>query len=664
MSGLMSLGTRAMFANYAALQTTGSNIANAGTEGYSRQQVELSTAGGQYTGAGFFGQGVKIDTVTRAADAFLTREAASSRARAALDETHLEQLTRLEKVFASGEQGIGYAAGQLLNAFVDVANRPQDSSARQVVLARTEELASRFRAAGEQINTLQAGVSQDLRNSVATVNALAQQVAGINQQIAAAFGTGHQPNDLLDQRDRLISEISQHIEVTTIPADDGSLGVFIGGGQRLVLSNSALPLKVLPDEYDPARVRLGIAEAGTDRLVPGDSIRGGSIAGLLKFQNEDLGEARALVGQLATALAGRLNAQQALGLDLRQPPGTGAPLLAVGAPRVLPSGSNARAADGSFLASTIAADGRSVPTVSLAITDVTQLQPSDYELRTDPLNPGQYLLRRLSDGVERSVLPGQEVDGFRVDVGTPAPGPNDRYLLQPVSNAPAGMARVLDDPRGIAAASQVAATVGAENVGTATVGALRTVSSALDPDRSADIAFTDDAGGYSWSLTDAGGTVVASGTGTWSAGSPIALNGFELSLNGVPRSGDTLQVARTAFPAANNGNALSLLDLRDEGMVGRELLSGGALSPGETITSAYARAMADVGVRVQSARGASAISGAVAENAAEALASKTGVNLDEEAARLIQFQQGYQAAAKVLQIAQGVFDTLLSVAGR
>lgn len=664
MSGLMSLGTRAMFANYAALQTTGSNIANASTEGYSRQQVELSTAGGQYTGAGFFGKGAKIDTVTRASDAFLTREAATSLSRAALDETHLEQLTRLEKVFAAGEQGIGYAAGELLNAFVDVANRPQDTAARQVVLARTEELASRFRAAGEQIDVLQAGVAQDLRNSVATVNSLAQRVAEINQQIAAVKGTGHVPNDLLDQRDRLISEISEHIQVSTIPADDGSLGVFIGGGQRLVLSNAALQLKTVPDEYDPARVRLAIGEAGADRLVPAESITGGSIAGLLKFQNEDLGDARALVGQLATAIAGRLNQQQALGLDLRQPPGTGAALLSIGAPRVLPSTTNERLPDGSYAASTLGPDGRSVPTVALTVTDVTRLQPSDYELAADPLNPGQYLLTRLSDGQQRSVLPGDEVDGFRVDVGVPAPGPNDRFLLQPVSNAPAGMARVLDDPRGIAAASQVAATVGADNTGTASVATLRTVSTGLDPTLTADLAFTDDAGGYSWSLTDAGGSVVASGAGAWSAGAPIALNGFELMLNGVPRNGDTLQVARTAFPAANNGNALSLLDLRDEGMVGREVVSGGALSPGETITSAYARAMADVGVRVQSARASSAITGAVAENAAEVLAAKTGVNLDEEAARLIQFQQGYQAAAKVLQIAQGVFDTLLSVAGR
>jgi flagellar hook-associated protein 1 FlgK len=189
-------------------------------------------------------------------------------------------------------------------------------------------------------------------------------------------------------------------------------------------------------------------------------------------------------------------------------------------------------------------------------------------------------------------------------------------------------------------------------------------STALDPTQTANISFTDDSGNYSWELRDAGNALVSSGTGTWTAGSTIALNGFELTLAGVPRSGDTLQVAPTTFPAANNGNALSLLALRDAGIVGEELLSGGVVSGGESITSAYASAMADIGVRVQSARSSSNISTAVATNAEAARAGVAGVNLDEEAARLIQFQQAYQAAAKVLQVAQSVFDTLLSVAAR
>lgn len=653
MAGLMSLGTRAMFANYATLQTIGNNIANANTPGYSRQQVELGTAGGQSTGAGFFGQGVSVQTVTRASDAFLTRDAAMSKSQAARDAARLEQLERLEKVFPTGESGLGYAAGDLLNAFVDVANRPQDASARQVVLARAEELASRFRAADSQLDALQSGVTEDVKNSVTVVNTLAKRVADINRQIAAAQGSGHAPNDLLDHRDQLISEIGSYVQVTTIEADDGSLGVFIGGGQRLVLGSNAQQLKVVPDAYDAAKVRLAISEAGGERLLPEDSLVAGKLPGLLAFQNQDLSDARAMIGQLASAIAGAVNRQQSLGLDLGQPAGSGAPIFALGAPAALPASTNARDAGGNFLSS-----------VSLTVADPKQLQASDYELRTDASTPGQYFLTRLSDGVTRTVADGDTVDGFTLAIGTPAPGATDRFLLQPVSQAAQGMARVLNNPNGIAASSPVVATVASGNTGTATVGSLTVTSTALDPTQTANISFTDDSGNYNWELRDASNAVVSSGTGTWTAGSTIALNGFELTLAGVPRSGDAVQVAPTTFPAANNGNALSLLALRDAGIVGEQLLAGGVVSAGESITSAYASAMADIGVRVQSARSSSNISTAVATNAEAARAGVSGVNLDEEAARLIQFQQAYQAAAKVLQVAQSVFDTLLSVAAR
>ncbi|QAZ38827.1 flagellar hook-associated protein FlgK [Methylibium sp. Pch-M] len=653
MAGLMSLGTRAMFANYATLQTIGNNIANANTPGYSRQQVELGTAGGQSTGAGFFGQGVNVQTVTRASDAFLTRDAAMSKSQAARDAARLEQLERLEKVFPTGESGLGYAAGDLLNAFVDVANRPQDASARQVVLARAEELASRFRAADSQLDALQSGVTEDVKNSVTVVNTLAKRVADINRQIAAAQGSGHAPNDLLDQRDQLISEIGSYVQVTTIEADDGSLGVFIGGGQRLVLGSTAQQLKVVPDTYDAAKVRLAISEAGGDRMLPEDALVAGKLPGLLAFQNEDLADARAMIGQLASAIAGAVNRQQSLGLDLGQPAGSGAPLFALGAPAALPASTNARDAGGNFLSS-----------VSLTVADPKQLQASDYELRTDASTPGQYFLTRLSDGVTRTVADGDTIDGFTLDIGTPAPGATDRFLLQPVSQAAQGMARVLNNPNGIAASSPVVATVASGNTGTATVGSLTVTSTALDPTQTANISFTDDSGNYNWELRDASNAVVSSGTGTWTAGSTIALNGFELTLAGVPRSGDAVQVAPTTFPAANNGNALSLLALRDAGIVGEQLLAGGVVSAGESITSAYASAMADIGVRVQSARSSSNISTAVATNAEAARAGVSGVNLDEEAARLIQFQQAYQAAAKVLQVAQSVFETLLSAAAR
>ena len=638
---LFSIGTRAMFANYAALQTSGHNIANANVEGYSRQRAELATAIGQFTGAGFFGKGVDVATVARAHNEFLTREAAGTRATAAADTARLEQLLRLEAVFAPGEQGLGYATGGFLNAMVDLASRPADAATREVALSRAQEMAARYAAAGAQLDVLQNGVTQELDLAVNEVNSLAARIAQVNDQIARANGTGQTPNDLLDQRDQLVHQMSQLVQVTTIAAGDGTLGVFMASGQRLVLGTEVASLSLVADEFDPALKVLAVTEGGSQRRLPPALIAGGSIGGLLRFQNLDLADARNELGRMAAAVATRVNEQQALGLDLRTPPGAGAPLFGFSAPRALPASSNTRNLAGQFTGS-----------VSLAIADATQLQASEYDLRADPANPTQYLLTRRSDGLVRSIASGDTVDGLTITVSAAAA--SDRFLLQPVARAANDFARVLDDPRALAAASPLQAARGVANTGSAAVASLVVMSPSVDPEQSANITFTSATGDYAWELRDrTSNALLSSGTGTWQPGQPIALNGFELRLSGVPAAGDAFSVAKTAFPAASNGNALALAALRDETFIG-----------GESVTDAYASLMAGVGVKVQGGRTAADISLAVAVAAQDMVASETGVNLDEEAARLLQFQQSYQAAAKILQVAQTVFDTLLQSTGR
>jgi len=649
-SAVMSLGVRAMFADYAALQTTSNNIANANVAGYSRQQVSLETAKGQYTGAGFFGKGVNVTTVTRSYDQFLTREAANSKALAATDKARLDQLNLLEQVFPTGESGIGYAAGQFLNSMVDLASNPQDASTRQVVLSRASDLSMRFNSAAGQLDTLQAGVTSDLQNSVKSVNELAKNIANVNDKIAAVIGAGHAPNDLLDERDRLVSRLSELVQVTTLPAEDGTLAVFIAGGQRLVLGSQASALQVNPDPSDASRSTIAIVDNGIGRNLSTDLMTGGTIAGLLNFQNNDLVDARNMLGQMAAAIAGRINEQQSFGLDLRSPPGAGGALFSIGAPRALSNENNLKDSAGNF-----------VTNVTLTTTDPTQLRASDYSLQADPLSPGNYTLTRLSDGTVTTIASGDVVDGMRIDI-SPAAAADDRFLLQPVGRAANGISRVIDDPRGLAAASPVTATVGASNTGTATVGSLRVTSSSIDPSLTATVTFNSSTGNYDWQLVDASNNLVSNGSSTWVPGQPISINGFDLTLNGVPANGDVFTVAKTLYPASNNGNALAMAAMRDETLVGRTLNSSGQLSGGNTITDAYAAAMADVGVRVQSAESTATTSAAVAAQTEQQRAGQAGVNLDEEAAHLIQFQQAYQAAAKVLQVAQSIFDTLLQTA--
>jgi flagellar hook-associated protein 1 FlgK len=647
-SVLTNIGLKAMAAQFAGLQTTGHNIANASVAGYSRQQVELATTPGQWKDGAFFGRGVDVAGVTRSHDAFLTREAGSAASLASMDSARLEQLTGLENIFMPGENGLGDAASQFFKAMVDVSSQPSDLSSRRVSLARASDMAARFREAGDSLDSLQSGVTTALGATVTEINGLVTSIATVNQQISSLRGMSQPPNDLLDQRDQLVAQLSKKIRIDRVDASDGSTSITMGGGQQLVLGTVATQLRVVQDAADPTRSALSMFTSGTLRPIDPNSLGGGAVAGLLQFQNDDLVQGRNLIGRLAAAVGLAVNAQQARGVTLQPPLGSvgGAPVFDVGLPRWVPNAANAK--DGA---------GAPIGSVTMNITDPSALKATDYKIKGD--GGGNWTITTLPDGTPQTFNNGDTVDGVQIVLNNPQPG--DSYLLQPVGRAANSMKAMLTDPRDLAAASPLVATTSPANTGTVKISGLQVTTVPLPaPGATVQISFTSDAGHYDWSLVDAGGILLNSGSSQWQTGKPLPtpptdFNGFSMQIEGVPRNGDNITIAPTSATgvATNNGNALSLMALQDASLV-----------EGRTANDGWAQAMADVGVRVQSSKTSSSISTAVAQQAEQARSSQSGVNLDEEAARLIQYQQGYQAAAKVLSVAQTIFDTLLQATGR
>lgn len=664
-SSLMTLGAQAMYANYAALQTTGNNIANANNDGYSRQQAELETAPAQGGGSGFFGRGVNVTTVTRLHNEFLTREAAATRSAAAADETLSRQLQQLELVFQTGESGLGHAVGQLLNSFADVASKPQDISSRQVVLARADEFAARFRTASEQLGALQAGITQDLNASVKTVNGLTRQIASLNQQISTLSASGHSPNDLLDLRDSTLSKLSELLQINTVAADNGAVSVFLSGGQTLVQGATVAQLTMTPDSFDPSRFQVAIRTGSVEHELPANMLTGGSISALVSFQNRDLVDARNQLGQLALAVGDQLNRQQSLGIDLNGQ--SGGALLRIAAPQVLAATRNTGGAN-----------------ISLSTAVSAQVRASDYELTRDSV--GGYSLRRLSDNhlfgppampaLTPAVLAaGLQVDGIVIRLeGAVEPAVGDRFRLQPVATAARDISLAMTDPRGLAAASPVSASASIENAGTLTIDRLSVLSPISTPVADVLLRFDRDPltqattytystdGGASFSATPQ--TLVPNQPITFPVGS--ANPQWSLSVNGTPAIGDTALIRQTATPSSNNGNANAMLGLRDAMMVGAQVdnQTGALTYAGSSFSDAYAGMLSEFGVRVQTTKAVARQSSVVAESAKSLASNTSGVNLDEEAARMIQFQQTYQAAAKMLQVAQALFDSMLQATSR
>ena len=649
MGGLANIGLRAMAAQFAGLQTTGNNIANAAVKGYSRQEIQVATSNSLFKGGSYYGTGVSLSSIARAHDELLTRESGNASALSSMDAARLTQLQGLEKVFQSGTGGIGDATSQLFKAMSDVSSNPGDLASRRVALARADDLATRFNTAGSALEQLQTGVTTSLNASVIEINSLAQSIGDVNQKIASLRLASNPPNELLDQRDSLIAQLSTKIGIGRIDASDGTTSITIAGGQALVLAGNAARLQVVQDAADPSRGALAIMNGSVPRKLDPHSLGGGEVTGLLQFQNQDLVQGRNLIGRLATAIGTAVNAQQQRGITLQPPLGqvTGAPIYNLGAPVALPNAGNVRDAGGVPLGS-----------VTLTVTGASALKASEYDLREGGA-PGSWQLTRLSDGSVSTVASGDVVDGLRIDINTPQAG--DRYLLQPLARAAQDMGSAITDPRDLAAASPLVASTAAANIGTAQVASLQVTSVPLPtPGASVQISFTDNNGGYDWNLLDASSNVIGGGSGAWVAGQtlpppPQDFNGFMMQISGVPRSGDVLSVAPISASAVSthNGNALSMMNLQDALVLG-----------GQTATDSWAQAIADVGVRVQTSKTAARISQSVADQAEQARSSQAGVNLDEEASRLIQYQQGYQAAAKILSVAQTIFDTLLQTAAR
>jgi flagellar hook-associated protein 1 FlgK len=650
--GILNIGTRALQANQIALQTAGNNIANVNTPGYSRQSVILETVQGQFTGGGYIGKGVDVQTIQRNFDAFLTRQSALAGATQSADTTRADKLKQLESLFPGGASGLGASINDMLNAFSDVASAPTDLTARTVVLTRVDETAARMRATSQQLDDLQQGVTQELTQKIDAINSLAKSIAGVNEQIARVNGNGQPPNDLLDRRDQLVRDLNRYIQTSSIPADDGTVGIFIGGSQALVLGTSVSPVSLSKEFGGTSNNKLAITRNGATTLLDENTLGGGEVSGLLRFQNTDLVEGRNLLGRLTMAISTEMNTQHALGLDLDGNVGGNIFSPATfGSQNVLTPVAPAAVNTGNG-------------TLTLAASDASQFVASDYEVNFSGASTGS--ITRRSDGVV--VVPSFNlttpvtINGITISMvpGTVPAAAGDRFLLKPFSTSASNISREFSTPRALAVSSPVAGSMGTSNTGSLQQVSL-TARQPNPPSLTPVVLTFTGASSYTRSdelpVPNASSYTYKPGVtieGTVPATNPLSQ--WSITLQGSPKAGDTYTVGNSKVLAAagkldlklNAGNASAMMGLRD-----MALFDGAALSDG------YAGLIAQVGIRGQSANYAAQVSTSIASNLEKDRAGVAGVNLDEEAAKLLQYQQAYQASAKMIQIAQNIFDTLI-----
>lgn len=665
-----NVGVTALTANQSALQVIGHNIANVNTPGYSRQTVSFEQVPGQNFGNGYFGKGVEVAAVERSYNQFLTREANLSAASAASANARYQRLQALEQLFPMGDAGMGRQLNGFLNAWADVVASPTNQTARGVVLTRAEELASRLNQTARQLEELRVTTRVQLDASLAEANRLASSIASLNQRIVDAYASGRSPNDLLDQRDRLVADLNKIIPVNTLEADDRSLTVFVGNSFPVVLGNQSTPL--VGSETVNAAGRYTVGFGRPDAVISEDLISGGMLKGLLTFYNDDVADVSNQLGRLALATVELFNRQHAAGLDLNGEPG-----------RNLFNPIN-------FNNAVVPLTPTSTAGLSLSVDPAadapTRFQASDYSVRY--VAPDQVEIRRVSDGAYFDPGTGAFTSASPLTATFPAAPDNflsfdglrltqtatgvagDQFVLRPYATAAAQVQVALTSPSQLAIASPVLIEAGSRNGDTLQVEALYRMPVATGgpplPQSDIQIAFAPN-GQFSVTATNpAAGVEIYSPAGNlltppggpydFTAGQEIliAVDGqtpLRLVLRGAPGESDTFTIRDAAGTdmRQNAGNGQALLALRDLNAL-----------DGYTLSDGYIPVFASVASSIQVAKADAQFATLVAEQAEAARANQAGVNLDEEAARLLQYQQAYQAAAKYLQSIQSIFDTLLS----
>jgi flagellar hook-associated protein 1 FlgK len=634
MGDILSTGVTGLLAFQNALDTISNNVSNVNTPGYSVETSNLVTNPSTQSAQGSIGNGVSVANVTRSYNTFLDQQTQAATSSFNQFNTLSSLADTINNLFADPTTGLSATLQNLSQSMQTLANSPSSTATRTSVINQLQSAVAQYQSYQNQFNQLNNQVNGQLQAEANTVGSLAQTIASLNAQIQAADanGTGQAPNSLLDQRNNAIDQLSQHINVTTLQQSDGTISVFIGSGQPLVLGSTASAMTATSDQFGSSMLDLSLQQ-GKSTVDVTSQLSGGTIGGLLQFRSQMLVPGQNTLGQSAVALANLLNAQNQAGLD--QNGNIGAALLTVGGPQVLTSTQNTGNA-----------------TVTASISTLSALTTSNYTLQ---FNAGAYSLVNTQTGASTALTATPGGGGTTILTGgagltltvTGTPKTGDTFLVEPTSNAVAGLSLTTSDPTKIAAAGPLVTSANPANTGTGSI------SSATVPNTATwvrgNYTITFGAAGAYTVTNNAGGGVV--GSGNLVAGTPIIFNGINVNLSGTPANGDTFSVNDNANGVGDNSNALKLANI-----VNQNVLNGGAAS----LAGAASAYVGTVGLQTSQAQNGTTAQQAVLNTAQSAQQSVQGVNLDEEAAKLVQYQQAYQAAAQVISTSTKLFDSIIN----
>ena len=648
MSGnLLSIGKSGLYAAQAGLATTGHNITNANVAGYNRQVVVQATGPMLDTGVGFQGTGTQISQIKRYSDEFLNSQVRNAQASVSGLESYYNQISQIDNMLADQTAGLSPSLQSFFKGVQDMAANRGSVPSRQAMLSSADTLATRFQALDSRLGEIREGVNSTIETSVTTINSYANQIAKLNEQIGNfASASQNVPNDLLDQRDQLVMELNTHVKATVLPGDNNSLTVSIGSGQPLVVGQRAFQLAAVKSPTDLTRTEVGYVTGNKVSVLADNALTGGTLGGALDFRSKTLDPAQSALGKVAIGMAVEFNNQHKLGLDQAGKPGEEFFQVAK-----------------AVVGKNINNDVSSTTKVEAIVRDPSALKDSDYKVT---YGAGGYNVTRLSDNapVLKNYVPDGNpvsIDGIDFSIsGNAAVG--DEFLVRPTIAGASDFKVLIKDVAGIAAAAPIVTSTPVDNIGNVKISAgtvdknflagAPTLPVELAYDKASNtLAFP---AGMQVTVVDAKGVKTGPITNPveYKDGATYTFGGVSITLSGTPGDKDK-------FTIADNSSGVG--DTRNIGLLGN-LQTKNIFNEGTaTLQSSYAQLVSTVGNKTREVQVNGQAAEALLNTTRTAAQDVSGVNLDEEATNLIKYQQAYQAAGKVMQIAGTIFDTLLSI---
>lgn len=663
-TGIFSIGVSGLSAAQLGLLTTEHNVVNANTPGYTRQTTVQATNVAINTGAGAIGQGVHVQTIKRLYDQYLTSQVNSAQTQVSELAAFYSQITQVTTMLADPNAGLSPALQDFFAGVQNVASNPSLLPSRQSMISSAQTMAARFQNLDAALSQMADQVNGRISDAVSQINTYASQIADINQRIVVAeAGYGQPANDLQDQRDQLISEINKFIKVSTSTNTNGTYNVFIGNGQQLVVGSQSMTMTATASTSDPAKIVVGLQTMGGAQQLPESLITGGELGGLINFRSNVLGVAQNELGRVATSLALTFNAQHQLGQDLQGnilgDANFAGDFFTVADPKLIENSKNTGSGSLSVAFAPISAP--SAPDFSGNF--YTSLGNSNYQVAFGAA--GAYTVTRLTDNAQIASGTGPGVvsfEGLNLTISTVGAA-GDSFVIQPVVDAAKNIdvnARLAADPRLVAVAAPVSTAPTITNMGSmvlsqGVVGQGYSVAG-LPVTATATATTLNGVPGV-WTAVYSDGSS-SSGPGNISLLngsaklSKISFSGMSFDVTGTPSVGDSFTFKPNTGAVQDSRNALLLAKLQTQNTV-----AGGTA----TFQSAYASIVADSGIQAREAKVRLGAQTSVLNQAIATRESLSGVNLDEEAANLMKFQQAYQAASKILEVGNTLFDTILAL---